>query len=790
MAYSFGGSDFGGALPLSEVDDLEKQRVSQIARGQPAKRPAKRPPQELSEAQEFGLHHFTTEIERCRTYLYSYHRQWYINIAALLGSRGVQAESIARITRVKIQQPEHRINHQSNLIGGNVRRLVGYLARSNPDIQVIPADADDPMQLDAAAGARRWLDFYDTYDDYRSKELEALYWAATTGLGLTYACFDPTGGPREAAIDDVTGQPLQFQDGSPMVRAGGRPMTFSTGMAHTVVIPTFHYVFGVSARNDEELNWNGTQSWWSFRYLESFMPGAVRRFGLVPEPQFSTAQSMYERQVMQTLGPTAGNAGAAAESNEPGCVVNLIWIAPYYLPRERFGDDFYEQGAVMMFAQGRLLDFKPNEYMELAGVNPRRDWNPITRWNCHFVPGRMIGQGVPDNLIPVLDGINFIISRVRESQRMTGQPKVLKPKNTTQQKINNEAGQEITYNPAIGKPEFLAPPPMPAYIFNVLELLESHLERVSSQPPMLQGRAQGQVRSGLGVQLLQEQALTEFTPLIEHLDHCRARHKRQLLLREIQFSDSARRIPRRLQSGEWTQDVFFARAMNPDFTIRMTPGTSIPQSKALVMSEIDRMIAWGVLQPAMIPQHAQVIARAMKYEIPQYTPDDQEQAMNHARHENALLRSGLIEQVFSLPSFNHPVHINEHLRDLHSPRVQEQIAKERAATGQSETLNAYYKHVGEHMGFMQAQAMGVVIPQPQIPFEDLQLAQGGGQPGGGTPIQGQVGAQGMTNRGGAAFGDQRANEAQHSAVGPRATTVEPGGDESGGPSFHGETGGA
>jgi hypothetical protein len=418
--------------------------------------------------------------------------------------------------------------------------------------------------------------------------------------------------------------------------------------------------------------------------------------------------------------------------------------------------------------------------MSLAGVNPRSDWNPYTIWPCYNVAGRMIPQGLPDNLLPLQEALNFVFSRLRESQRLMGQPKWFIPRGSINQKIDAEAGQTITFNSGVGPPVPHAPTPMPAYVIQMLGIIEEHMDRVSSQPPMMQGRAQGQVRSGLGVQLLQEQALTEFTPLIEHLDYCNARHARQLLLREIQFADASRAIPRRIGAGQWKQQLFYAKHMNPEFMVRIVPGTSMPQSKALVMSELDRMVAWGRLQPAMNQQHADVIDRVMKYEIPTFSPDDTEQAMSQAREENWLIVERPGDEPLTLSTFNHRIHINEHLRFINSARVATIIAKERAKFGMSPTLARLMTHLGKHYGHMQAIAMGMVLPQPIPPFEDLQMENAGvGQQGGGgggqtNPAQGSTGgsqgggqgmiggttgAQAMTSRGMSTGTDQLANQA-------------------------------
>jgi hypothetical protein len=788
LAYTY-GADFPGSSLLG-VRDSETERIRTITRpGQPA---TVAKPMRRDEREWRLLGHFTPEIERARSYLYAFHRQWYINIAAYLGAQGVQAESIAKILRVNLKKPQHRVYHQSNLVGGSVRRLVGYLARSNPDIDFVPSDMEDFFQVDYAREAKDWLDWQHAYDGWKKKKLEILNWAVTTGMGVSSAEFDYKGGPRGVAVDD-DGEIVTDKDGKPLVGDNGKPLSYSTGIAHTRVVPPFHYVYGISARSDEELNWNGEDSWLSFRYLESICEerNIIDKYRLAPEPQFTNLAGLYERQAMQTLGPQGTYTGASPESNELGCRITRIFIAPYYLDENSYGKEIFEKGAFVMFAQGKTIGgIKPNPFMDLAGTNPRSDWNPYTIWPCYSVAGRMIPQGLPDNLLPLQEALNFVFSRLRESQRLMGQPKWFIPRGSINQKIDAEAGQTITFNPGVGPPQPHSPTPMPAYIMQMISVIEEHMEKVSSQPPMMQGRAQGQVRSGLGVQLLQEQALTEFTPLIEILDYCNARHARQLLLREIQFADAARAIPRREGSGQWKQALFYAKHMNPEFMVRIVPGTSMPQSKALVMSELDRMVAWGRLMPQVNPQHADVIDRVMKYEIPTFSPDNTEAAMSQQREENWLMFENPAYEPLTLSHYNHRVHVNEIIRFMDTARFRDRISKEREKfNGISPTLARFETHLGKHYGHLQAIAMGMVLPQVIPPFDDLQVeaagvgqqqaagpggqtrpppggggtgaGAGAGGGGGGGPglIGGTTGAQAMTNRGMSIGTDQMANEA-------------------------------
>ncbi len=733
--------------------DAETRRLNQLL-GRGAQRTSKTKATNVTEAEARMIGHFAGEAERARNYLYSFQRQWYTNIAAYLGSTGIRTESIARALKTNIKTSSSRITHNSNKIGGYVRRLVGYRSRSSPVIDYVPADTDDPLQVDYARGAKGFMDWHDVYDCWPKKKLEIFNWSICVGIGISKAVWDPTGGPRATAVDE-NGQVVRGTDGQPLVDSRGRPRTYQTGIAHTAVIPPFHYIYGIAARNDEELAWNGEESWMSFRYLESLRPGIVKEFGLVPEPQFTSNSQLYERQILFTVGPQQAYAVGGQETSEAGCTVRQIYVAPYYLDAAQFGDQIYEQGAFLMVAQGKKIVFEPNELLEMEGVNPRQDWNPYTLWPCFTVPGRMVPQGLPDNVIPVQDSRNFIISRQRETHRMMGQPRWFVQRGSINQQINNDVAQTIEYGTGFNPPVAYTPPPQPAYIMQLLEWLQADEESIASQPPMMQGQAQGQVRSGLAVQSIQEQALTQFTPMVETDAWCLARHKRQILLREIQNGDAARRIPRRIGSGEWTQELFFAKNMNPEFMLRIQPGTAMPVNKAVVMSEIDRQIAWQRLIPS-IPAHADVIDRAMGYNIPNFSPDDTEDAMSQARQENwlALERPGDMPPTFSF--FNHRVHINEHLRWMNSARFLKRVEQEVARFGFSPSLDLMNEHVGKHKGFLLALQQGFVLPQPVPDFEDLALEmhagaqpqQGAARPGPG----GYGGAPGQRGRPGSFTG--------------------------------------
>jgi len=694
------------------------------------------------------------EAERCMSYMYPFHRQWYINVASAMGSQGAQTETIARLLRVKVKQVPHRVKHQTNVIGGACRRLVGYLARSNPDLEITPGDLDNPLQLDYAKAAQRYIDWQRYYDQYKRKELEAIEWAVYTGTGVMKSVYDHTGGPVMHAVDDE-GQPLPDpKTGLPMTK-NGKPISFNTGMPTTVTVPSFHLAYGIESRNTDELNWIGEDGWFSFAYLNQIIPGVVERFKLSPEPQYQRTRGYYYRQISQSIGPAGVYAGLQPESDVPGARTLQFYIRPYMLSKEEYGEEYYNKGCFGIFVQGRVVHMEPNPFLDIQGVNPRFDWHPYTILPCYTYPGRFLGQGIPENLIPLQDAINFINSRVREAQRTMGQPKwfINEASNVARNKLTGEANERVTYSSAGGPPIAWTPPPMPAYIFQMLQQYYNDVDTVASQPPMMQGKADGQIRSGMAVQALQEQALTEFTPILAYFDEARSRHARQTLLREIQYSEFPRRVQWRGPQG-WEQEVFFGKQMSPDFTITVRPGTSMPRSKALAMSEIDRMVAWGVLMPGNVPQHSEIIARTMEYNVPPITPDNDAENISSARYVIARMIGG--EEVVAMPTDNHKVYVNEIVRFMQSRKYRELAEKD-------PTMHQRFMYrLGKHRFFITMQTMGQDVPQPIPPMEDMQqifpegmqqlnsMGAAGGGGGGGPPTgAGQMNPGGAMPTGGA-----------------------------------------
>jgi hypothetical protein len=458
---------------------------------------------------------------------------------------------------------------------------------------------------------------------------------------------------------------------------------------------------------------------------------------LSPEPHDYDDESYYERQVQRTVGALGGSGTMSSMHEEPGVNVTQVFVPPYSMPKKWYGAELYDRGTFVIYAQEKLLTpLRANPLLEVNGVQPRRDWHPYTYCPLITVPGRLLGQGMPEGMHSAQEGLDFIIGRLRETQRMMGQPKWFIPNGSisNEKELDNEVSSKVKFNPLHGPPLAWTPPAMPAYIMQLAGVLETHLNRASATPPVMQGKADGQIRSGAAVQSLQEEALTDFTPILIYLDLATANHKRQLLLREIQFGEVERTVKWPSETG-WEQQMFFARELDPAFMVRILPGTSMPFSSQAQMAELERAIAWGIYQPAMNPAHAELIARVMKWKVPPTTPGNEEENLRLARFENAQLIAG--EQPYTGAYYRHDVHKNEHIRFMLSERFRQMAEKD------SSLIPRFMAHLGIHDGFIQLAMSGVMIPQPMMPMRDLQMQMPSGGDAGGGGVEDAAGPNSM-----------------------------------------------
>ena len=667
-------------------------------------------------------------VERARSYLYPFHQQWFKNIVSGMGEKTQISQPKNRRYGEPLKPHPSLITYRSNGVGEKCRKLVGYLSRSVPEIEVVAGDVEDPIQVDMARGAQKWMQFHKSYDNFRRKRMKVILWTVYTGLGVLKAKYCPTSGPRMRQGDDVV----------------------VTGISESEVIPTFNLIYNTEARDEYEIKVIGDHSFVSFAKLESEIPGAVKQFKLTPEDAaLDHSSTQYEYLINQLSGSGQISSGGLYNTLE-GVVLAKVHIAPYTVDKDMIdglngysGDQYWQDGvyAIVAVNQSKLIHCAPNELLELDGVNPMRDWNPYSLYPCYEYPHRMLPQGVPEPLASTVDRIDSVVATICQAQRDSSLPKWICPKGNGLQKGDfTNVNNVLFFNRMVGRPEAWTPPPMPAYLFSLLQMLEAKADRLSSQPPITRGDAPGQVRSGYGVGILADMAITEFTPILLNHAEGTSHHTRQVLLHQVMYSDNPALARWQNETGEWEQTMFFARALNPSFMVTYVPGSEQVVSEAEQMAKIDRLVAWGALMPGMNPQHAEVAGRAMNYKIPLFSPDNEKDAIRLARRHHAQLLMGDTNIVIQ-PVWQHVSMANETIRFMHSTRF------ENLAKVEPEMQSAFYQYLGKLFGMIQAKAMGALMPQsiprampgmdPMATMNPMSQIVGGGamQGGGGAGFQ-------------------------------------------------------
>jgi hypothetical protein len=203
------------------------------------------------------------------------------------------------------------------------------------------------------------------------------------------------------------------------------------------------------------------------------------------QPQFDT---------MGMMDMATGIRGKAMQHGDgqgnPGALVFKMYMKPQHSA---------SNGLVTTFANGQELEKSewPEEFAKMEGY-------PVVKYDWYRHPHVFRGESPLVDQIPIQREINVTISQIRENLDMILALKWLNPHGSGVDDINDIAGQIIDYVPGF-KPEILQPGSIPAFVPRHLDFLMAAMEDVQILHKPSKGKVPAGVKSGVGIELLQEQ---------------------------------------------------------------------------------------------------------------------------------------------------------------------------------------------------------------------------------------------------------------------------------------------
>ena len=173
----------------------------------------------------------------------------------------------------------------------------------------------------------------------------------------------------------------------------------------------------------------------------------------------------------------------------------------------------------------------------------KREWDgtgawPVEHIKYHGLPGRFHGVGSIEPLISVQREYNAQRSAIISNIKLLGNVQWLNPINSGVDRITNEPGSQIRYNPAAPPPTQSSPAPLPGYIMDNVMRCQSEIMDLAGIHGASLGKRVSGVQSGAAIEALVNQDTSQLQGVQDNIERAAvAVSKRILVLAKKYFTE-------------------------------------------------------------------------------------------------------------------------------------------------------------------------------------------------------------------------------------------------------------
>ncbi len=229
-------------------------------------------------------------------------------------------------------------------------------------------------------------------------------------------------------------------------------------------------------------------------------------------------------------------------------------------------------------------------------------------WNYPFNELPLIGfPGMGDDdrpLVtdarPIQKELNRTLSQIVMHKNLTVKPQVFAPHNSLTSKLTSEPGAVFGYNPIGGlKPEWRDMPTLPQSVFQILQDIQMRLDRLFNLQAVTRGDVPPNVEAGVAIDLLQEAAVDQVSPLIQRIEMSLARAGMMMAKLAQVYYIEPRLLKIKGPSGSNQVYHFLNADLQGGFTFHSEAGSGLPRTRAGRLARIKELIGMGVMTPGM-----------------------------------------------------------------------------------------------------------------------------------------------------------------------------------------------
>jgi len=627
-------------------------------------------------------------------------RQWYINIAYLVGYQWLYWNTVTRRLEMRYT-PKNRVRAVSNQILPIFSTAVAKLTKNPPKFNT-GASTKDPNDIVSAATARKILNHYWRFLELESEADLFCSWLTITGNAFMLVdwdrqagakipmplTFDPSVGTKFAELPNpTTGMP--YQPGEPMINPEtNQPFMVEMNEGEPIckVVSPFEISIPVGTEQFDNAAWLGRDQEMSESEIKAiFGEKAAKSINF----ELKDKSSPVEKSIFTKLHNLMGTRADAEDSiHGPSATIFQTWDKP--LPGESKGVTVISCGSEILHKG--TFDYDKTKY-------------PIKHACYYRIPGIPWGRGLIEDEIPLQRQYNVRLSQIQEAINEISRPKILMPSGSQVSPLSftKSAGEHITYNPLGGKPEYLNTGDLPQSVFTDLENIKKDMQQVAGLHEVSHADVPASVRSGVAISFLQDTDDTRLGKITRRVELTYDKTGKSLLY-QVQQNVQEPRLGKVIgEDREIEVFMFKGSDISDSVDVYVQSGSAFPQNQLLKQEHIKGLFDSGLLPPDVA---LKLLEMEGALELRQDTLLD----MRCAKMENQMMSEGG-QPIQPMPFEDIHLHLEIHGSWLKANKFSQ---------------NPGYEVVLDH--YMMTYQMLMMVTQQQPGQEQEQQQQEGGQP--------------------------------------------------------------
>jgi hypothetical protein len=504
------------------------------------------------------------EYEKCKQARKLDEQEWYLQLSFYngfqyhawrkLGTSEILAEepSQAGIPRVTV-----------NRIEPIIRTEIAKTTSGRPSATVLPASNDDDDLMAAQAAEQVWESLYDKHD-FQSRILQnAEFWRATTGNAYIKTFWDGSKKIIEpsAQTDYYTGQQKVVQQVTGM------------GDVDFEVVSPFHLFVPDLAEEDLE------SQPYIFNVYTKSEQWVRSTFGSVLPKDYKPTKVQSSEIIDAALMDIKGNS----QSSPDAVLVIEMWAKPNGCP-------FLPNGGLVTIVDNEIVQMAENGIPYMHGQYPFAHLYSIAT-------GKFYRRSVIKTLIPIQREYNRLRSQIIQAKNLMAKPQMMYTEGSVDpKKITARAGVWIPVKPGYDKPQPVPIQPLPNYVLNEVQQLQSDFEDISGQHQVSRGESGG-VTAATAINYLQERDDAYLTTVFSSIEAAVEKTARQALSLFVQYVDQPRLIKTVGNDGSFDAMVLSGANIASGTDIRIESGSALPTSKSARQALITDWMKMGFISP-------------------------------------------------------------------------------------------------------------------------------------------------------------------------------------------------